>query len=458
MSVNKKISFDSKICPQIDLIIVGAGISGLSIGLKVLQKYPKATVVICEKYAYVGGRITTYRKNIPKIGRIQWENGAGRISQKHTELLGLLKLYNLHTITLPSISQYRSTSTNSSCLSIKSLFELYANVLTSLPNKILATHTVKELLPPSISTPLLDRIPYWADTHILRSDLALQTLQEDLGIGGKFYVCAEGLDELIKRMRHDFESRGGIIYERTEVIKVSHDNNQACDIIECIRREPVLSGQIQEKKIQVSLASRVTVLALHVNALKQIFTRSLPKSRQPIFLSRLAMSTLVRIYAIFPTKNGKSWFSDIPTTVLPSPIRYFIPIKSSKGIVMISYSDGPAAAHWIKKMEESGSQAVKLEVMSHIRAMFPEKKNIPEPVYFKIHPWHDGCTYWLPGNYDVIKESVESLYPVPDLLPSTFVCSESTSLRQTWIEGALEQADKLYNISNFWEKVCGVRG
>jgi protoporphyrinogen oxidase len=71
--------------PQIDCLIVGAGITGLSIGLAILKKYPNATVIILEKYNYVGGRVTTYHKTLPSLGKIHWENGAGRISNRHTK-------------------------------------------------------------------------------------------------------------------------------------------------------------------------------------------------------------------------------------------------------------------------------------------------------------------------------------------------------------------------------------
>jgi hypothetical protein len=95
-------------------------------------------------------------------------------------------------------------------------------------------------------------------------------------------------------------------------------------------------------------------------------------------------------------------------------------------------------------METYGEDAVKKEVMQHIRSAFPEKSPVPDPIFFKIHPWHDGCTYWLPGVYNPCKVSDASVHPVPDIFPTTFVCGESTSIRQAWMEGALEQTEKLY--------------
>ena len=60
-----------------DLIIVGGGIAGLRVGIEALKARPGINCCILEKYAYIGGRIVTFRKNIPRIGEVQWENGAG---------------------------------------------------------------------------------------------------------------------------------------------------------------------------------------------------------------------------------------------------------------------------------------------------------------------------------------------------------------------------------------------
>ncbi len=76
--------------------------------------------------------------------------------------------------------------------------------------------------------------------------------------------------------------------------------------------------------------------------------------------------------------------------------------------------------------------------------MFPDK-DIPEPLFFKTHPWSEGCTYWLPGTYNAEELSNEALQPLPSM-PGVHCCGESFSLRQAWMEGALEHADCLLKI------------
>ena len=64
---------------------------------------------------------------------------------------------------------------------------------------------------------------------------------------------------------------------------------------------------------------------------------------------------------------------------------------------------------------------------------------IPTPKYLKKHDWPNGCTYWLPGDYDVNTASKIAHNPEPNL----YLTGESISTNQTWMEGALESAEYL---------------
>jgi monoamine oxidase len=181
-------------------------------------------------------------------------------------------------------------------------------------------------------------------------------------------------------------------------------------------------------------ADRV-ILALHKEALDHIpFAR-----RHMPALKHLTMEPLVRMYAVFPLKNGKTWFSEKSKMVTADPVRYIIPV--GKDTVMISYTEGPYAKHWMDLQKKKGNKVVEQEVMKHIRSLFPDL-DIPDPLLFKIHPWTSGCSYWIPGLYDVRKMSDES----HQLTDRVFACGESISLRQAWAEGALESAETLLHL------------
>jgi hypothetical protein len=86
--------------------------------------------------------------------------------------------------------------------------------------------------------------------------------------------------------------------------------------------------------------------------------------------------------------------------------------------------------------------------MTEIRQLFPDR-TIPDPIFFKQHPWISGCTYWLPGSYNVIEESYKSLHPMANDYPGLFIANESFAVKQCWMESALEQADRLLNHPKF---------
>ena len=120
---------------------------------------------------------------------------------------------------------------------------------------------------------------------------------------------------------------------------------------------------------------------------------------------------------------------------------------------MISYTDGADARHWFKeKAGKHGEDNVRDLIMKEVRELFPDR-TIPDPLFFKLHPWTDGCTYWKPGDYCPYEESRRSLYPLPSVIPNLFMCGESFAVRQCWMESALEQADKLLYNRQFQESM-----
>jgi len=153
------------------------------------------------------------------------------------------------------------------------------------------------------------------------------------------------------------------------------------------------------------------------------------------------------MYAVF---KDKDWLKDLTKIVSNTRVRYTIPISAEKGVIMISYTDGADARYWIKMKKEKGEDAVKDAIMKGIRKLLPDK-DIGEPSAFVIHPWSNGCTYWLPGSYDPAAMAKESLNPEPGL----FVCGESFSMRQAWVEGALESAHTLLKLPAFQKELAG---
>ena len=116
---------------------------------------------------------------------------------------------------------------------------------------------------------------------------------------------------------------------------------------------------------------------------------------------------------------------------------------------MISYTDGEDARYWIDKMKKTKDRDGCInEVMKEIRELFPEK-TIPNPKEFHMYPWHSGCSFWLPGDYDPVAESKKAHI----IDNGIFCCGESFSLRQAWMEGALENAEELFKVDAFMKSI-----
>jgi protoporphyrinogen oxidase len=418
-----------------DLIIVGAGIAGLYTGLYYIKKHPKHKVIILEKYDYIGGRIVTYSK--PPY---QWEIGAGRIASNHYKVKKLMDTYGLTWVPISSDSSWLDgPGAKIESNPFNKLIPVLMSPLASLPSHILATHTLAQLLKvihgSTIANTFIKQFPYWAEVNTLRADLALQSFSEEMGSKATFGVCVEGLQAIVSHMANEFIKLGGIIQLKTTVKNI-------------IKQTVILKDNNR-------LSGKNIVLALHASALKQIPSLATWKP-----LKYLAMEPLVRIYAVFPTGSGSSgvwfhsesnltkngmpntssgvWFSDLGKIVTKNKIRYIIPIDPKKGSIMISYTDGADAKYWISRYNKGGQKEVQEEVMNEIRKLFPTRF-IPDPILFKVYPWTEGCTYWLPGKYDPIEMSKAAHC----IRSGLYCCGESISLRQAWMEGALESAEEV---------------
>lgn len=379
------------------ICIVGGGLAGLTIA-ETLAKHGDSVIVL-EKYKDWGGRALTYRDD-----GLQYEIGAGRIFHNHHRVHALIKRFGLHTYPIPSdFSEFIG------------LFEpIRILILENVPEAMLRRYTIAAIVPAEFH-PLLRKYPYWAEVHLLRADIALRLFAADCEMGASdFSGVSEGMDALVTGLVTAAAAAGADLRNRHNVMDIKKRTDGSFEI-------QGRAGKKAEAKPFTIVARRVILTILYPFSI----IRNAPMFKQ------LRPSPLTRIYATYPTP---AWFAGMPKTIVDGPLRFIIPIDAKKGLIMISYTDGADTHIWNGK---EGDELM-YEIQAAAKATFPHV-DIPNPTFLKKHEWPHGCTYWLPGDYDV-DAAIDAAY---NPAPNVYVAGEIISRKQAWMEGALESAEYL---------------
>lgn len=394
-------------------IVVGAGIAGLWIALRLAQSGERVTVL--ESYGVPGGRIHT-----SKYG---YELGAGRIHRSHRRMRALMRNYHLRGLPIPADTYWRPVGGCTEPNYFESAWPAIQAALRKLPAETLATHTIRELLEDTLGADKADALllhyPYRTEVDKQRADIGLDAFSAEMASSDGYVVVQGGMSGVVRGLVADLKAAGGTLEVNTHVTDVKRIANERYTVT------------AKRGKMPLEFTGDRVVLALHATAL-----RAIPATRDMPALQQLGMARLTRIYAQYPG----GWAH--PRIVTNSPLRYIIPVDPKNGVVMISYTDDRDTAHW------KGLQGddLKAEIQKQVHGLFPYEP-IPEPEWVRPAEWIEGTTYWKPGRYAPAHLSRAALQPRPADMPGLYCCGESFSVRQqAWVEGALEHAEQLWNL------------
>jgi hypothetical protein len=400
-----------------DVIIIGGGIAGLETCRKILTTRPKARVCVLEKYNYIGGRMVSFRE-----GKVRWEIGAGRVCQSHPMVRKLVADMGCN---LAPIGADVGFTEGAGCVVENIFAPKLLSALETLSTTDLANNTLLDLTSRIWGEVAAERFwiqyPYVSEVRTLRADLALVAFKKEMAGNAGFSVCVEGFGEVARRLGKFLRGMGARIYLGHEVLGVGEGE------VRCRH-----DGQVVAHKAKKIIA------AVHSEGLKRV--RGFAGWD---LLRKVAMRPLVRIYAVFPLVDDRPWFAGLGKIVTSTITRYFIPINEKIGSAMISYTDGKDAQRFLALGDEGKGQVAVNEVVADLRRLFPDRV-VPEPLMWRVHGWTDGCSYWLPGEYDPLAESRAA--HTSHGIPGVYVVGESFCMRQAWIEGALEHVEQLWRL------------
>jgi protoporphyrinogen oxidase len=428
--------------PVIDFLVVGGGISGLFFMKKLLRNDPKKRVLLLEAKNRFGGRIRTVKTKLANGKKISIEAGAGRFSKDHKTLVKLIKHYGLYDNIVKNGNQVGYYLDGQHYKDAQSLPFDTGGVYDPTDLIELAFQNAKDAgMDPSeyykyFSGTILQRfltrdqyeylnfvVSYTTELNDVNAETSLQVIADLISRNKTYYSLRGGLVQLIQAIRNDICRNHPTSHMKKNSQVVSFNGSQGN-----------YSVKVITPKGEETYQCKHIVLAISPHSIKNIECPRFQKEISPL-LDSVSGSSLCRVYSVYPTHNGKAWFHGLPRIVSDNTLRYTIPINSSNGLIMSSYTDG----HDTQRIYELSLQGKLGDfVTDTFRDMFPTI-NIPDAEHTDIFYWSRGIHHFVPG----IKPEKMSKLSIQPTAENVYIIGEAFSRVQSWIESGLSVANQL---------------
>jgi len=403
-----------------DIVIVGGGISGLFLAYKLLNT--KLNILVLEKESEFGGRVHTISKN-----GYQYECGAARFSNKHNKLLTLIHELGLKDDIIELSDRIDSIidGKKHKC----DIGELLKNAL--IESKEYKKEYLQDIL---FYQYLIDVYDFKTADYInscfgydseffkLNAHAAITMFKKDLFHGDtKYFVLKNGLSSIIKNLTDILEYNDNVTLKLNEGVSEIEDDLVKTDKDYKYNYDKIILTIPQESLTKIEYLKDVKELD-SVNGIP-----------------------LLRIYFKYPVEqNGKGvWFRKIRRTTTDNYIRHIIPVDYNNGLIMISYTDG-LYTDMLLNIYNKGKDLLIKAIHKEIKSLFGIEPPEPEEVLF--HYWENGCHFWDTGK-DMNKLYESIMKPIKD--KELYICGESYSKKQAWIEGSLESCYDVIKLMKF---------
>ncbi|AUV58847.1 amine oxidase [Bandra megavirus] len=487
---------DSSPILNCDILIVGAGASGIYCAWRLSQEYPNKRIIVAESTDRIGGRL----ESIP-FGNadIYAEMGGMRTFPGiDTYLTQLLQILNIPTIVLPYIEPDNIAFVRGHRMNI--------NVLNSSSStsperkKLIMLYQLPEReYNISINDLILDTVkkvaPYYQTdwSQIYQSDYLNNTsfvkmLQENgvsngaieayrdfsgynfsfdveiaastgirenislSGMGQQHFVIG-GYDLFIKKMALETFSRPNTsLMLSTRLKKLMPENNNTADCL------------FQTNNNSVMINSKSVILAIARDSLLQVdapWTNSAIQAMGSVnswSAFKAFLSVDKQTYQIL-SRNGLlkgRCISDLPARQI-----WFY---SENPPELLVYADDIDADYWSKYVPEEGKQfpihsnpnqniPLVSELIRQIAIVFGVNQSMIKINDIIYKYWNAGAYFWRPSNIPYLMSSIDT--PI-DSQYAVYTSGSDFSYSQGWVEGAIESADgiltKYFGLNNFVDK------
>lgn len=395
-----------------DVIIVGGGISGLFTTYKLSKTNLK--ILLIEMHEELGGRVHTIYKT-----KFYYECAAARFHKKHKKLFGLIDELELKDkiVPLPKKVDYflRNKKENykyntKEKLNLKELLKGAIDEKKEIDKSKLIHLTFFQYLMTIYDSEAVqfikDTFGYDSEIMNLNAHAAIKMFKEDLLSDDDYYVLSGGLSQIIEKMEEELKLKENVFIKRKTSVTDIESGKVITDSGDKFNYEQL-------------------ILTIPAGKLK-----SINYFKDKVFFDSVKPMKLLRIYTQYSPKN--LWFKGLKRTITDNYIRHIIPINEEAGLIMISYTDDIYAEMWERynKISEKFLITMLHKEIEKIFGIDP-----PKPEFVSTHYWENGIHLWKPG-YDMDEEYDKMLKPLNG--EEIYICGESFSKKQGWIEGSLE--------------------
>jgi hypothetical protein len=409
-----------------DIIIIGAGLSGLYSAYNIKKMSPKTTFLILEsnRKQYIGGRIgneTFYNTQIVV--------GAG-VGRKDTDksLIQLLKELHIHTKDFTVNMNYSFLNYDKE-LTIKKILYHLRQVYNNYKEK--PTLTFKQFASQHLGNKLYKQFVTTAGYSDYEKEDVYEVLyhyqMEDNGPGWT------GIEIPWSELVHALCKKIGLSHIKTSC---------AVENIVRVKTEPSCLYEISTNKGVKYYANKV-IVATRISTTQKLF----PK--EPIY-REIHGQPFLYVYAKFDKESAEIMKQCVPFyTIVPGPLQKIVPMDSEKGVYMIAYTDNKNA-DYLKDYAEANNTHSKSYFEEELERVLQLPKNALHIIALKSFYWPIGTHYYSPLNFKKYANREEFIWKAQHPEPCILVVGEAVSRRQGWTEGALESVEKVLNME--WVK------